>query len=180
MATNKKSFDYSELIRDFGEEKIAKRYTTLYNYLDSYIDRSGYKKKVAIANSVLNQAVIDYFADIHRMKKFHEIERTNFLKIHAYSAYWLLRRKPLQIIEDDDEDIELAFVNENFVASYLITFMCEKKTDAVILIDDREMYDEFLNNLQYYLRYRLVTPQVLETFLEAYRAGMSFERAIIS
>lgn len=173
-----KSYDYSDLIKDFGQEKIAERYSTLYKYLESYIERSGFTDNVAIANSVLNQVVIDYFADIHRMKEFHEIERTNFLKIHAYSAYWILRRKPLQIIQDNDENIELAFVNENFVASYLITFMCEKKTDAVILIDDREMYDEFLNNLQYYLRYRLVTPQVLETILEAYRAGMSFERAV--
>ena len=90
----------------------------------------------------------------------------------------LVKPVPYKSVVDNDENVELAFVNENFVASYLITFMCEKKTDAVILIDDREMYDEFLNNLQYYLRYRLVTPQVLETILEAYRAGMSFERAV--
>ncbi len=178
MATNRNKYDYNELIKDFGEKKITERYSTLYSYMESFIERSGYKENVVIANSVLNQVVIDYFSDIHRMKNFHDIHRTNFLKIRAYSAYWILRRKPLQIIKDNDEDIELAFVNENFVSAYLITYMCKKNTDAVILPDDREMYEEFLNNLQYYLRYRVVTPQMIETMMESYRAGMAFERAV--
>lgn len=123
MPTNRKSYDYSELVDSFGQEKIEARYVTLYEYLESFIKRNKYDKNVVIANSVLNQAVVDYFTDIYRLKEFHKIEHINYIKIHAYTAYWLLRRKPLQIVVDNEEDIELAFVNEKFVASYLLQFL---------------------------------------------------------
>lgn len=178
MPMNRKSYDYSELISAFGENKIEKRYSTLYEYLESFIKKHNYTKIVTIAESVLNQVVVDYFADIYRLKEFHKIEHINFLKIHSYTAYWLLKRKPIQIIQDNDEDIELAFVNENFVTSYLLQFLYDERDDVIILPEDRQDYIEFVENLKYYLRYRIVTAQMIETMLEAYKAGIAFHKAV--
>lgn len=177
MATNRSNYDYEEIIDHFGKEKIMQRYDTLEQYLTVFIERSDFRDKVRISYSLLNQAVIDYFADIDRLKNFHRIEKINFIKIHAYSAYWLLRRRPIQIVEDDD-DTELAFMNENFVASYLFRFLRGEESGVVIKKADRLAYDEFVENLKYVLRYRVITPQMLETFLEGYGAGRAFERAI--
>lgn len=122
MLDNKqKSYDYSELLESFGKQKVEQRYTTLYEYIEAFIERSNYMNQVNIADSVLNQAVIDYFEDIRRLKEFHLIETVNSLKIHAYTAYWILRRKPLQIIKDDVKDVELAFVNEKL---YVLICLC--------------------------------------------------------
>lgn len=168
---------YIELYKDFGEEKIKKRYLTLRSEIQKYIERKDYSKNANIADSVLNQVVLDYFVDIKRLKDFHEIDNVNFLKIHAYTAYWILRRKPIQIIKDNEDDVELAFVNENFVASYLLNYLREKNDNAIILEDDRRSYFEFIKNIEYSLRYRIVTAQMIETMLEAYNAGMAFQRA---
>ena len=178
MPTNRKSYDYSELVDSFGQEKIEARYVTLYEYLESFIKRNKYDKNVVIANSVLNQAVVDYFTDIYRLKEFHKIEHINYIKIHAYTAYWLLRRKPLQIVVDNEEDIELAFVNARFVASYLLQFLRGEHEKVVILENDRQDYIEFVKNMEYFLRYRTVTPQMIETMLESYMAGMAFYKAV--
>lgn len=178
MAMNRSNYDYEEIIEHFGKEKIMNRYDTLQEYLEIFIERNNYQDKVKISFSVLNQAVIDYFADIDRLKNFHHIDKINFIKIHAYSAYWLLRRKPIQIVADDDEDMELAFVNENFVSSYLLQFLRGENRGVVIKKADRLGYDEFVANLKYVLRYRMVTPQTLETMLESYNAGRIFERSI--
>lgn len=178
MAMNCKKYDYVELVDSFGEDKIKKRYTTLYEYMDSFIKRNKYENQVVIADSVLNQCIIDYFADVYRLKEFHDIEKINYVKIHAYTAYWLIRRKPLQIIKDDIENIDLAFVNEKFVASYLIQYLRGKHESVFILEEDRPLYMEFVKNLEYCLRYRVITPQMLETMLESYQAGMAFQRAI--
>lgn len=178
MPTNRKSYDYSELVDSFGREKIESRYATLFEYLESFIKRNKYENNVVIANSVLNQAVVDYFTDIYRLKEFHKIEHINYLKIHAYTAYWILRRKPLQIIVDNEEDIELAFVNEKFVASYLLQFLRGEHEKVVILEKDRQDYIEFVKNMEYFLRYRTITPQMIETMLESYMAGMAFYRAV--
>lgn len=178
MEMNRKSYDYDELLRAFGEEKITARYETIYEYLTSFVERHEYTKKVVIAESVLNQAIIDYFADVYRLKEFHRIEHINFIKIHAYTAYWLLRRKPIQIIDDCIDDIDLAFVNEKFVASYLLQFLLGEHVNVIILEEDRQDFFEFANNLEYFLRYRTVTPQMLETMIESFQAGKAFYRAV--
>lgn len=178
METKSKSYDYSDILESFGIEKIEKRYDTIYQYLDAFIKRKKYTDNVCIAPSVLNQAIIDYFVDVHRLKEFHNIEAINYLKIHAYMGYWLLRRKPLQIIKDNPQDINLAFVNEMFVASYLLQYLRGEYTKIIISEEERLSYFEFVKNLEYYLRYRTVTPQMIETMLEAYQAGMSFQKSI--
>ena len=68
MATNRSNYDYEEIIKNFGREKIIKRYNTLRQYMEQYIQRAEYSGKVQIADSVLNQVLIDYFADIDRLK----------------------------------------------------------------------------------------------------------------
>ena len=84
----------------------------------------------------------------------------------------------MQIIEDNADDVELAFVNERFVASYLFQYLRGDYTDVIIVEPERVAYFEFVKNLEYYLRYRVVTPQMLETMLEAYQAGMSFQKSV--
>ncbi len=178
METKEKSYDYSDILSAFGKDKIEQRYNTLHEYLLAFIKRHKYEDKVGVADSVLNQAVVDYFADIHRLKNLHHIEAINYLKIHAYTAYWILRRKPLQIIKDDSQDVELAFVNERFISSYLLQYLRGEHTTVIIAEKERLTYFEFVKNLEYYLRYRVVTPQMLETMLEAYQAGISFQKSI--
>ncbi|MCH5338051.1 MAG: hypothetical protein J1E03_04655 [Acetatifactor sp.] len=178
MATNKSNYDYEEIIEHFGKDKIISRYGAIESLMESFIQKCNYQDKVKIADSVLNQAIIDYFMDIHRLKNFHHIDKINYVKIHAYSAYWILRRKPIQIIQDDDEDTELAFVNENFVATYLMQFLRGEYKGVLIRKEDRLTYNDFTDNLHYVLRYRTITAQTLETILESYFAGQVFERSI--
>ena len=179
MATSKFSYDYDDILKSFGTEKIENRYDTIEQYLRAYIDSCQIEQKVRISECLLGQAIIDYFADIYRLKEFHKIAKVNYIKIHAYTGYWLLKRKPIQIIaeEQNGEDLGLTFVNEDFVASYLVHFLNE---NLVVKIKEknRDDYLEFYENLKYTFRYRLVTAQFIETMLEAYTAGRRFENSI--
>ena len=91
MALNNISYSYAELIADFGQEKLEQRYKVIYDYMKSFIERKEYTDKVRISTGLLNQMIVDYFTDMHRLKEFHDIEYANYIKIHAYSAYWLLK-----------------------------------------------------------------------------------------
>ena len=42
--------------------------------------------------------MLDYFTDISRLKHFHQAKHINSLKVISYETYWLLRRKPIQIL----------------------------------------------------------------------------------
>ncbi|MBQ7329122.1 MAG: hypothetical protein IJX01_04370 [Oscillospiraceae bacterium] len=170
---NNSTFSYQDVLANFGEEKVAQRYTSIFTQMDGFIRRNKYEGKVIICPSILNQLVIDYFTDIYRLKEFHHIDLTNYIKITAYMSYWLVRRKPLQVIKDDIEDIDLAFCNENFVLSYIMRFL---QGSVVNVHDENGVYHEFVSTLSYALRYRTLTPQMIELMLEGFMGGKVFQK----
>ena len=171
---SKDSFSYRDVINSFGEEKVAERYDNICLQLEGFIKRNKYEGKVIICHSIVNQLIIDYFTDLYRLKEFHHIELANYVKITAYMAYWLLRRKPLQVIDDDVNNIELAFCNENFVLSYLIRFL---QNPVVNVHDEEGIYREFVSTLSYTLRYRTLTAQMLELMIEGFLGGKVFQKS---
>lgn len=174
MMENKSFFSYQDVLESFGEEKVASRYDNIMDQLNGFIKRKKYSDKVSICPSVVNQLVIDYFTDIFRLKEFHHIDLTNYIKITAYTAYWIVRRKPLQIIKDDIEDIELAFCNENFALSYIMRFLQQPE---ITIYDAQGEYNEFVSTLSYALRYRTLTPQMLELMIEGFRGGCVYQKS---
>ena len=174
MSENKSIFTYQDVLDSFGEQKVAQRYICIMEQLEGFIERNNYTEKVSVCSGVVNQLVIDYFTDIYRLKEFHHIDLTNYIKITAYSAYWINRRKPLQILRDDPEDVELAFCNENFVLSYIMRFL---QRNEITIRDDKGEYQEFVSTLSYALRYRTLTPQMLELMLEGFRGGCVYQKS---
>lgn len=178
MVTNIFNLDYKYLLDEFGEEKIASRYKTIYSYLEDYIKRHEMTEKVRISEGLLSQMILDYFVDIYRLKEFHAIDKINTTKIHAYSAYWLLKRKPIQVITDDDSLPELTFVNERFVCGYLMRFLTGLDYNIAILKEKKQDYVEFIDNLMYFCQYRVNTPQMLETMLSSFQAGRALQFSV--
>lgn len=178
MVNNIFHLDYKYLLDEFGEEKISKRYESIYSYLEGYIERHKLNKQVIISKGLLNQTIIDYFVDIFRLKEFHNIEKVNPTKIHAYSAYWLLKRKPLQLIDSETNSPGLMFVNERFVSGYLVRFLTKSDFNVSILEERKQEYIEFIDNLMYFCQYRVSTPQMIETMLCSFQAGRSLQFSI--
>lgn len=173
MSDNKNGLSYRDVLESFGRDKVAKRFDNLMEQLNEFIKRKSYDNNVRICESAVEQAVIDYFTDLYRMKCFHKLDLANYVKITAYMAYWLVRRKPLQVIEDDKTRVGLVFCNEDFVLSFIMRFL--QKT-ASPPFDDDGTYKEFISTLSYTLRYRTLTPQMLELMITGFRAGSIYQR----
>lgn len=175
MVSSLFDLNYTYLLDEFGEEKISKRYETIYCYLDDYRKRHHLEEDTVISLGLLNQMILDYFVDIYRLKDFHDINRVNATKIHAYSAYWLLKRRPIQIVNPDKTNPELVFVNERFVCGYLLRFLSESEWDIAILEERKQGYTDFIDNLMYFCQYRIHTPQMIETMLMGFQAGRALQ-----
>lgn len=174
---NKFEFSYRDVLCSFGEKKIVERYDNIYKQLEGFIERNKYADRVIVCPSIVNQLIIDYFTDLYRLKEFHHIDLANYVKITAYMAYWLVRRKPLQVINDDADDIELAFCNENFVLSFIMRFL---QKDVTNVNDEGGIYREFVSTLSYTLRYRTLTAQMLELMLEGFMGGKIYQKSVIN
>ena len=115
--------DYSDIVKEFGKKRIQERFQNLCVAYNKFINERQINDSVKLNSFTLMHAVLDYFTDISRLKKFHKISRTNTFKIVAYELSWLIRRKPLQILEDDRE--ELVYINEKFVLSYIMSYFTQ-------------------------------------------------------
>ena len=78
---------------------FEKRFRNLLVQMQDVLEALGILDKVTINTELLGQAVLNYFEDVDRLKSFEGIERTNEDKIYGYETFWLLRDKPIQIID---------------------------------------------------------------------------------
>lgn len=168
--------DYSDIIEAFGQEVIEKRIVFFLDLINDFKKRLGseYEEKIEVNDKVLQHCIMDYFSDIHRLKDFHEVEKVNTIKKVAYESAWFLRRKPIQILSDDENDDVLVYANEKFVLLYLLHEALDDSHDVVLRDDAMSSYRSFVNSLFYYLKYRNCDAKVLELMLLAFKAGLSY------
>lgn len=167
--------DYKFLLTAFAKETIENRFKTIFNFIETFIEAKNLQEDVFISVDLLNNAIIDYFSDIYRIKEFQNIERTNLAKIYSYTAYWLLRRKVIQLKKEVSDD-KLSFINEEMVASYIFSYLFE--TNVFILDSQQNDFAEFQKNFLYSLIYRTYSPQSIESLIYAFKAGMSYQYSI--
>jgi len=167
---------YKYLLQDFGREKIEGRYVFLANLIQAFIKQEEIENQVYLNNTILEQVLLDYFADIHRLKDFHNIVKVNTDKITAYTIQWLLRRKPIQMREEADKDLK--FVNERFILSYLQMYLFGKDYATFVSPEKRYEHDNFFKTFLYTIKYRYVDSQILELLIITYRAGRAFQYSV--
>lgn len=162
---------YDDLIKEFGEEQIQDQISCLLLECESFIRRLDAGDKVIVNKRLLTHAVLDYFSDILRLMTFHKINNINDVKDLAYKAHWLLKRKPLQIsLEDQDDDI-LTFINEKFIMSLISSYFLSNDVAAPMVNDTLMVYQNFLNSFFYALKFRNLDAQAIELLILAFCAG---------
>lgn len=168
---------YQYIVDKFGEEKVISRSEWLYNQLSDYIDSQNLMGKVTISRNVLKHVLVDYFVDIDRLKDFSEIPRANDTKIYAYTCFWLLRHKPLQINSLDDAP-ELVFVNEEFVSYLLRGYLFSDPDDIPIVNSQRDGIDCFVRTMLYYFKYREYSAKTIEMIILSFLAGRGYQYSV--
>lgn len=88
--------DYSDLISDMGLDNYKDRFEQLKKTAEEFIVASKFEDTVYCNIRILAQVLLDYIADIGRLKEFHDIKKVRSEKINAYLIAWIVRRKPLQ------------------------------------------------------------------------------------
>jgi len=149
---------------------IVSRYLSVLRRFESFITSKKITQCVIVDQELLKTAIFDYFVDIARVKDFQQLQRANPEKIYGYMAYWLLKRKPIQVTRPF---FGSKFINELFIATFIITsILAEKKLKSTQC--DKSNFDKFQSLLIYHLKYRLVTQQSLELTIEAFFCGYGF------
>lgn len=163
-------YSYDEILDHFGENTVSDRYKYIYEKMKKYLEERKLEKKVKINDKILQQAIMDYFADIYRLKKFHGIDRVNLNKINSYEIYWLLRRKVMQVIEETEKD-NLVFINEGFLTVFIAHECLSPEGSAPRTKEQENALLNYLSHLFYCFKYRNIDKQWLETILYSIDLG---------
>ncbi len=166
----KKDADYQDLIDFFTEEKLRNRYHFLFGAAEIFIQNRKIEDYVIIHKRLLFEIVVDYFADIKRLKGFHEIDLAEPCKIAGYSGYWIVKRKPLYLTDNASREVFKKYpllleVNEWFAVSLMISIVYD--TRKYLQIRNLRKWNEFYRNLHYYFTYRIISPQSLDLIMSA-------------
>ena len=165
--------DYADILEEFGRDRIQDRFSDLYSSYEKFIIDGGLSADVRINDFILMHAILDYFTDVSRLKRFHKISRTNTFKVVSYEISWLLRRKPLQVLTDNNE--ELVYINEKFILSYIVSYFSQLVGSDFydgLTPENQKSFDGFIDSLYYYLKYRNCSSQTLEFALLSFGAGV--------
>ena len=109
-------------MRESGlDVRMKSRFSSLYREIQEYILKFGAGNYAQINARLLGKAVLDYFEDIERLKAFEGMDRINEAKIYSYQAYWLMRRKPIQIANSLDIPEVGTYLNEYIFAIMFLT-----------------------------------------------------------
>ena len=68
---------YSGLLEEFSEDIIRSRYAFLYKECMEFLKSQNLESEVRLDEVLLMHAVLDYFSDVSRLKKFHHIHHIN-------------------------------------------------------------------------------------------------------
>ena len=169
---------------NLAPEIFRKRYINLFMEIQDILKKMSLIEYCTVNNELLWKAVLDYFADISRVKAFHEHKHVQIDKIISYETYWLLRNHPIQIDKPDGIDKLFVHVNE-YVFSFLfikkLAIRLSKSFESSIQVDDlttkfeeHELAEEFRKKLYYTFRFRPYTHQSLLLLIEGFMTAAEF------
>lgn len=169
---------YEDLVEKVGINRIDERYQFLYESVSKFIDRfalddDNIKGQIRINERLLTHAILEYFEDIDKVKTAHDLEHTNSPKVMAYMSYWFLRRHPIQLLSNIEND-DFVFINEKFILSMLMSYLTSGNEAKPLSDIDRDIYIAFVNSFYYFLKFRRLDPQTIEMILLSFRLGGVF------
>ena len=162
-------------------KKVELRRASIRNQFDSFISEKSKdtQESVNLNLELLNSAVTSYYQDIHRYKDFSGSKWVNAQKQAAYTIKWLVRFRPIQIIDATKPiSVEIFDLNLKFALVCGFAFLSDEVKSLLLKnkkrIDsqnktknEEEKEYSFYDKLMYDLRYRQLSGKKLTLIFEA-------------
>ncbi len=161
---------YEDIVSEFTEQVIKNQYASLYRECTAFLESLGVSDHTRIDKAILTYTVMDYFTDISRMKEFHHVKHISERKALAYETYWILRRKPIQVMINNGNEEFWAFLNEKFSFTRIASFLTREQKSVIL----DKLPKNVLKLSGYPLllsEYRTLDPKTLELVIMGFQTG---------
>ena len=162
-----------ELQESFSDEYIYNAGLLIHSLAEKFYEKNNLEGKVYFNDDIFGNCLIDILVDIARLKYFHDIDLVNYIKLISYTASWIIKRKPFQLVEGTGE--EHIYINEKFAFSLLLQAVGFFDDDARIKNEDKQKLEKNMSAIFYHLKYRNTNPQTLELLLVGIENGKLYQ-----
>lgn len=167
--------NYTEIFDHFPDDVVRDRYRFLYDRLKAYIEERDFSSKLYINETLLQQTVIDYFREIYWEKKSSPTGNVGAEMSSACMAYWITRRKPLQICpsnsQDNETDPVIIFANEGFCVTLIANELLMPKETNPMAADKEDALLDFMDEIYHAMKYSNLNQKSLASMLYAFNIG---------
>ena len=163
---------WDELAGYFGEEWI----TGFVKYISSIIEhywKNGLNDIANVDPDIYGWCLIDILYDLKRMREFHELDSISEDRILTYTAAWIIKRKPIQMIQGKaGGKPEYLYINEKI--AFILISKAAGIEDGRFKVADNYRKDaiRYLDRILYHLRFRNTSPRTLEVLVYGTKLGV--------
>ena len=169
MEEKKRKTIQEGLNESFTNEYIYNAGLLVHSLAEKFYEENGLEGKVYFNDDIFGNCLVDILVDIARLKHFHDIDLVNYIKLISYTASWIIKRKPFQLLEDAGE--EYIYINEKFALSLLLQAVGFFDSNMKIREGEVCKLTKNVSEMFYHLKYRNTNPQTLELLLVGIENG---------
>ena len=105
MEEKKSKTIQEELNENFTNEYIYNVGLLVHSLAEKFYEENELEGIVYFNDDIFANCLIDILVDIVRLKHFHDIDLVNYIKLISYTASWIIKRKPFQLLESMWEEL---------------------------------------------------------------------------
>lgn len=173
MVDNRSKTIQEELNDSFTDEYIYNAGILIHSLAEKFYEENELEGKVYFNDDIFEKCFLDILVDIARLKHFHDIDLVNYNKLISYTASWMIKRKPFQLIEGAGESY--IYINEKFALSLLLQAVGSFDSKMRIKEGDKVKLTKNVSTMFYHLKYRNTNPQTLELLLIGIENGKLYQ-----
>lgn len=169
MEEKKSKTIQEELNENFTNEYIYNVGLLVHSLAEKFYEENELEGRVYFNDDIFANCLIDILVDIVRLKYFHDIDLVNYIKLISYTASWIIKRKPFQLLENAGE--KYIYINEKFALSLLLQAVGFFDSNMKIKEGEEGKLIKSVSAIFYHLKYRNTNPQTLELLLVGIENG---------
>ncbi len=123
---------YEDIVAEFSEQVIKNRYSSLYKECIVFLESLGIHDSVRIDETDPDRCSHGLFYRYLPHEGISPYRHIREPKVLAYETYWLLRRKPFQVMKTDGEEEFWAFLNEKFAFTRIASFLTRDQKSVIL------------------------------------------------
>ena len=169
---------WEELEGAFDDDYIRNLVAMLYEKAKVFYEGMGLRNIAYFDEEIFSRCVIDILFDLKRLKEFHEIDNVSYERIIAYSAGWVARRHPFQMIQPKSgvrTRKKYQHINEKFALILLSEIIGQGDGKLLFKKGKSAQAERLLSRVLYHLCFRNSEPRVMELLITGFELGMIVE-----